>query len=326
MRQAERRLVREKARLEKRLLDADGARKRMVDSIAALSARLAEKERPPVTEPSASTTAELEKAQQDNEFLRWISHALRVYGAEWLRLLSVGSREGGTVGEREAKRLGDVRLLVMDAEGLPTGVLLAGSCRIHLDRANGKAWLALEDVVRVLNRKRFPRQDEYRVDFEPPDPRAFELELQDWIHAQGEYPKPKADPVPKTSQLPEIALWKDRLSAFLDYAAGDGRFVLYRLAGIDRETFLGVEILGYTRKGVWKNRIVARRLEVWIDEDTDRVELRLLDGHLESSAGKSTFPKKRSYRLPLASVGGRKTQKLLMGMVRRFRSQPGADR
>lgn len=305
-------LLVEKARLECRLLEQELRRRRQLDSITALGARLQEIESQADEVAAPATATDRDRLRARVELTRKVNRLIRRNGADWVRFLEIAGREG--------RSLLGVRLLLLDEDGLPDGAFLAERCALELDRGTGLAALVLSGVVRVIDRARLPRIETHRVEFEPPDVRGFEVELAPYLSIKGEYPAPEAKAPLSREDLEELLLWRDRLTAFLARAGGEDRLELHRLEDLGPAAFLGVEVLGYTKKGLWLRRLKAARLEVWVDEDTEAVELRLQDGFMDSSAGRTAFPAERSFRYPLRGLSRSEAERLLTGFVHRFRS------
>ncbi len=309
------------ARLERRFLRTEQLRGRTADTVAQLERQLEqarEHKRQDKKRHDAAPVraAELTKIRATTELLRRLNYILRTSGGDHLRVHEIGRRDG--------KLLHDVRILSIGEEAVPNGLYVADTCEIELDRARGVVGLVMKGVTRVLGGVHLPRLDSERLEFEASDPHRFELELADLVKPIGSYPKPRVIPAPKANELLELALWRDRLSAFMDYVAGDDEFEVHRLGRVRAGAFESVEFLGYTAHGVWNKRLKAAKLEVWCDLDTDHVELRLYDGFLETSMGRIRFPKERCYRHPLPGILRNKTEKFLTGYVHHFHSTADA--
>jgi hypothetical protein len=244
-----------------------------------------------------------------------INQTKRRTGADWLRFLEIG--------DFVQRELVDVRLLTTSEAGVVDGAFAAGRCRVELDRATSRARIALFDVVRIEGKSRSPRESEHLVEFEPIDPRAFEIEMQPSLFVTGDWPAPPQRAPVTAGELETLTLMRERLGSLMARSAGSERMEVFALGRVADHAFHDVEILGYTAKGRLERRLRAARLEVWVDADTAAVELRLYDGFLEDATAKIGFPAERPYRLALAGITAHDAERALTGYVQTYRSLPG---
>jgi hypothetical protein len=302
--------------LEKKLLASELAREQGKKALVELGGRVGSPPAlPPVAKEEAARERELSDLRARQDRLLRINQAMRRTGADWLRFLEIGD-----VVQRE---LHDVRLLTTNDAGIVDGAFAAGRCRIELDRAASRVRITLFDVVRIEGKNRSPRQTDHLVEFEPIDPRAFEVEMQPSLIVTGDWPAPPPRPPVTVGELETLTLMRERLGTLLARSAGSERMEVFALGRVAERAFHDVEILGYTAKGRLERRLRAARLEVWVDGDTAAVELRLYDGFLEDATSKIGFPTDRPYRLALAGITAPDAERALTGYVQTYRSLPG---
>ncbi|MFQ5503775.1 MAG: hypothetical protein ACE5F1_03140 [Planctomycetota bacterium] len=301
-------LASHQAELEGRMLESETTRSRTLEAISEIRKRFL------ASRPAEVAAPEPEKLKrrilEEQAFRRGINKGLMNAGISRLRFQRIGARE-------EAE-LGDVRLLGFDEEGLLEGVYLAKRCVFELDRSKGKLAISLAGVVQFIGEKRFAVET-HTIELEPEKPRALEESLGSYLKTSGEYPVERESP--GSSELEVLEVWRERLVTFLERAAQDTRYELQRIRRVENGGFSDVELLGYTKTGRLTSRIKARRMEVWIDTDRERVELRFHDGFIDISSGRMRFPG-RWYTLPMANAKRRDTERLLTGFVHSYGSFP----
>jgi hypothetical protein len=219
----------------------------------------------------------------------------------------------------QGKGLRGVDLVLLGERGTTRGMVHAEKLEIILDRSRGSL------ILRFGGAQRFGRQgvetlsDPWEIALEPREPKIMSLELGNLCRLDGEWPAPPKHRAKKPEDLENRILWTHRLNAFLGLAFPAGGLRVHHLNRAEDLSFYGLDLLGYTEKGVLKSRYHAKRLEIWTDLDSDRVELRFFDGFFQDASGKIVFPS-AGFQLVSPALKRKKAERFLAGFCRRYRS------
>lgn len=297
------------AKLETDLIQTEDARRKLVDLVGQLAreangvqAAASAAAAPPPEQP------DIEDVRARIALIQRLNHAIRVYGRAQLRVHDVSAVEGGEIAS--------LRLLSLDGDGVPIGLYRAAKARIEVDRSTQVATIVMQDVVETIGGVDRPQLAEQRLRFELESPRAFIAELEPLVHLTGVWPETVVEAPKPIESLIERGLWRERFESFLEGIVGEQRFRLQSVGAIDMPRLHDVELVVCNEHGIWQRRIQAKRLEVFVDDASGRVEFLLRDGFIESTLGKIDLPRDRDYRMHVAGAAPTLVKRTLMGMVR----------
>lgn len=296
------------AELESRLFETSELHQQQMQLVEQLTTRLeADERKPPPPVDTDTARREIQEAAEVRGELNSILELAEVHGLRFQ-----------TIGEHRGKELRDVHLLRYD-DGVLAGSYFAARCRFEMDRPKRELTIVLDKVVEIWKGRRVESKTK-RITSLPERPRLLEKRLGELVMGFGRYPVEKSElPV---GDLETRLLWRDRLAQLFDsFQVGARHYRLFALRSVSNGTFGDVELLGYTDKGRLDGRIQAGQMQVWIDTDTDNVELRFFDGFTEGPEGRIGFPD-RWYRLPAKGMVRRDVERILTGFVHHFRSIP----
>lgn len=220
--------------------------------------------------------------------------------------------------EKGAGLLG-VELALLGEAGTTKGMIHAERLRLILDRSKGVLKLRFEGARRYGRQGVETLRDPWEIDLEPREPKIMSLELGSLCELRGNWPPPSKPHNKKPEDLENRLLWTRRLNAFLRRAFPEEGLRVHQLARAENLSFFGLDLLGYSEKGILKSRYHAGRLEIWTDLDSDRVELRFFDGFYQDARQKLVFPE-AGFQLVSPALKRQKAERFLAGFCRRYRS------
>ncbi len=247
---------------------------------------------------------------------------------EAVRLLNASFRRQGLADFRffeisgileKGKGLEGVDLALLGDGGITRGMVRAERLELVLDRSKGSLKMLFHQAQRFGRQGVEALEDPWEVSLEPREPKIMSLELGELCRLEGSWPVPPKIRRKKPEDLENRILWTKRLNSFLRRAFPKEGLRVHHLDRAEDLSFYGLDLLGYSEKGVLKSRYHAKRLEIWTDLDSNRVELRFFEGFFQDSGGKLVFPKAGFQRVSPA-LGRKKAERFLAGFCRRYRS------
>ncbi len=247
---------------------------------------------------------------------------------EAVRVLNASFRGQGLAGFRffeirevldKGEGLRGVDLALLGEGGTTRGMVHAEKLELVLNRSKGNLKMLFRGAQRFGRQGVETLADPWEVVLEPREPKIMSLELGGLCQLGGSWPSAPAPRRKKPEDLENRILWANRLNAFLRRAFPKAGLRVHHLDRAEDLSFYGLDLLGYTEKGVLKSRYHAKRLEIWTDLDSNRVELRFFDGFFQDAGGKLVFPA-AGFQLVSPTLGRKKAERFLAGFCRRYRS------
>ena len=211
--------------------------------------------------------------------------------------------------------LHDVQLLDHDLQTLRSRIYIAAEATFHLDRSASRLTLTFKGGYSrtAEGRKEFPAEGE-RLVFPLVDGPLWEERLPYLVQSEGDYPSPAAVQPEKKMAAVARAGWRGRLNALLALSKTVTRYRIDRFRDLADGQFLDVVVLGHGEGKILTSSVEAGRLEVYVDEVGQTVELRMYSGTIRRGAGESEIPG-TGYRVGLLGIKPARAVQVMEGMV-----------